>query len=77
MPDSWLYLHGLCADREALEKKIKEEQSVRQRAMRRTFAGLMVCAMLAVPLMPAQAATIKEASVTWKEVSQDINEKDQ
>ena len=50
---------------------------MRQRAMRRTFTSLMVCAMLAVPLVPAQAATIKEASVTWKEVSQDINEKDQ
>ena len=76
MPDPWLYLHGLYADREALEKKIKEEQSVRQRAKRLLLTGLMVCAM-AASLVPAQAATIKEASVTWKEVSQDINDKDQ
>ena len=44
MPDPWLYLHGLCADREALEKKTKEEQSVRQRAKRLLLTGLMVCA---------------------------------
>lgn len=50
---------------------------MRQRAKRLLLTGLMVCAMLAVPLVPAQAATIKEASVTWKEVSQDINDKDQ
>ena len=36
----------------------------------------MVCAM-AASLVPAQAATIKKASVTWKAVSQDINDKDQ
>lgn len=58
MPDPWLYLHGLYADREALEKKIKEEQSVRQRAKRLLLTGLMVCAM-AASLVPAQAATIQ------------------
>ena len=49
---------------------------MRQRAKRLLLTGLMVCAM-AASLVPAQAATIKEASVTWKEVSQDINDKDQ
>ena len=42
MPDPWLYLHGLCADREALEKKTKEEQSVRQRAKRLLLTGSFV-----------------------------------
>ena len=32
---------------------------------------------MAASLVPAQAATIKKASVTWKAVSQDINDKDQ
>ena len=49
---------------------------MRQRAKRLLLTGLMVCAM-AASLVPAQAATIKEASVIWKEVSQDINDKDQ
>lgn len=49
----------------------------RKRSCLLMLAGMVMCTMMIMPMKTVQAAQINEASITWKEVTQEINEQDQ